>query len=88
MAFNSKLSKNIYSNSYKKFKEICRPYKLSNKKPGQDAGVFRICSLGISPVVPADPCAIFLFFLFGASRSLCLHHRKFQPGRIGEKARN
>lgn len=38
MAFNSKLSKNIYSNSYKKFKEIYRPDKLGNKNPSRMRG--------------------------------------------------
>lgn len=40
MAFNSKLSKNIYSNSYKKFKEIYRPDKLGNKNPSRMRGFF------------------------------------------------
>lgn len=30
---------------------------LSNKKPQHPAGVFRIGSLGITPVVPYSPCA-------------------------------
>lgn len=50
MAFNSKLSKNIYSNSYKKFKEICRPDKLGNKNPSRMRG-FLYWSPGITPVV-------------------------------------
>ncbi len=30
---------------------------LDNKKPRHPAGVFRIGSLGITPVVPYSPCA-------------------------------
>ncbi len=88
MNFNFTLSEDIYSNSYREFKEICRPYKLSNKKPGQDAGVFRISSLSKTPVVPYFPCAYLLLFFSGTSYSPCPHHKKSQPGRIGAKDRN
>jgi hypothetical protein len=63
-------------------------YLNSNKKPWHPAGVFRIGSLGITPVVPYFPCAYLLLFFSGASCSLCPHHRKLQPGRIGAKGRN
>ena len=42
---------------------------LDNKKPRHPAGVFRIGSLGITPVVPYSPCAFLLLFLYGTSCS-------------------
>ena len=42
---------------------------LDNKKPRHPAGVFRMGSLGITPVVPYSPCAYLLLFLYGTSCS-------------------
>ena len=58
-----------------------------HKKPRHPAGVFRMGSLGITPVVPYSPCAYLLLFFSGASCSLCLHHRKFPVCGIAAKGR-
>ena len=40
-----------------------------HKKPRHPAEVFRIGSLGITPVVPYCPCTYLLLFLYGTSCS-------------------
>ena len=63
-------------------------YCFKNKKSGHPAGVFRIGSLGITPVVPYYPCACLLLFLYGASCSLCPPHRKIPLSRLDAENRN
>lgn len=72
----------------RKLENYCKAFSFLNKKPRHPAGVFRIGSLGITPVVPYSPCAYLLLFLYGASCSLCAHHMKFPLSGIAAKGRD
>jgi len=58
-----------------------------HKKPRHPAGVFRIGSLGITPVVPYSPCAYLLLFFYGTSCSRWVHNRKIHLSWTAAKGR-
>lgn len=59
---------------------------MSNLKGAfHPAGFFHIGSLGITPVVPYNPCAYLLLFLYVASCSLFPHDRESQSDRLAAK---